>query len=110
MHTKVTTTTEAYLYKTLSLENWHLSQNQNVLKLSAMDDQFIHFATANQLEKVIQKFWANVPQFLVLKIETKKLVGDLIFEKNPGGHDKYYHLYNGSVPLASVVEATIRSC
>lgn len=95
---------EKYIYKVISMENWNLSQGQHSLRLSSMDDHFVHFAKEGQLEGVLRKFWSHVPKYIVLKIDPIKLVGDLVFETNPGGKDKYYHLYNGHVPLEAVVE------
>lgn len=45
-------------------------------------------------------------EVVLLKLETAKLRGRLVYEVNPGGTTKYYHLYEGSIPLEAVVEAT----
>lgn len=98
---------EKYLYKILSLEDWMMSGD--LIHLSAADHNFIHFSTEEQLPKIIDKYWSDVPEFIILKIETQKLTGNLIFETNPGGTTHYYHLYQGSIPRAAVIEST-RSC
>lgn len=95
--------TPAYLYKIISVENWEQSKDQDRLKLSQMDNNFIHFSTEKQLDRIINKFWKNEPRFFVLKINIKQLPGKLIFESNPGGTSKYYHLYDGFIPTDSVV-------
>lgn len=46
---------------------------------------------------------------MVLKIDPSKLIGKLVFEVNPGGTQKYYHLYNGKIPLNAVIEAIPRN-
>lgn len=91
-----------FLYKVLSVEDW--AKSQKTVHLAAMDAEFIHFATEDQLPGIIAKYWADVPHYVVLKVETSKLSGDLVFEANPGGTNRYYHLYNGSIPLSSIVE------
>ena len=45
------------------------------------------------------------PRIIVLKIYTDKLTGRLIYESNSGGSSKYYHLYNGFIPLNAVFES-----
>lgn len=93
-----------YLYKILSLSNWQASQSKKTTQLSAEDDAFIHLATQDQLERIIAKYWADAPQFVILKIDSHKLEGKLVFEANPGGTTKYYHLYNGFIPFDSIVD------
>jgi uncharacterized protein (DUF952 family) len=99
--------TPPYLYKVLSYELWQQSQNKQTLALPPEDDAFIHFSTDAQLERIITKFWANVPKYAVLKVNASKLKGEMTYETNPGGTAKYYHLYHGAIPLDAVVECTI---
>lgn len=95
------------LYKVLSLRNWQATQNRKTVQLSAEDDAFIHFSTKDQLEKIIEKYWVDAPQLVILKIDSSKLEGELIFELNAGGSTKYYHLYNGFIPFSSILESKI---
>ncbi len=95
-----------YLYKVLSMDDW--AKSCKTVHLSSADADFIHFSTDDQLDKIIEKYWAGVPEYIVLKIDTRKLQGKLVLEANPGGTNKYYHLYNGSIPLSAVVESKVR--
>lgn len=94
-----------YLYKILSVEDWQASQKMKAVKLASGDEDFIHLSKEDQLARIINKYWAHLPEFIVLKILTSKLQGNLVLEANPGGTNQYYHLYNGSIPLDAVVEA-----
>jgi peptide deformylase len=96
-----------YLYKILSHRNWLATQNRATVQLSFEDDVFIHFSTEDQLERIIKKYWADEPQFAILKIESSQLEGRLVFEANPGGSTKYYHLYEGFIPFHAIVESKI---
>ena len=96
-----------YLYKVLTIDDWKESHFLKSVKLSEADENFIHFSTENQLERIIEKYWAHLPHFIVLKIDPIKLVGKLVYEVNPGGLNKYYHLYEGSIPLNSIVELKV---
>jgi len=95
--------TPTYLYKILSVTDWEESQNDHRLKLSQMDSKFIHLATDQQVPHVIQKFWSS-RSCVILKLKRSDLVGDLRYEKNPGGMSKYYHLYHGSIPFSAILE------
>jgi len=94
-----------YIYKILSLDDW--KKGGDNIHLSSADSEFIHFSTEEQLPKIIDKYWSDVPEFMILKVDTQKLTGNLVFEANPGGTTKYYHLYQGCIPRNAVVEATI---
>lgn len=104
---QVTTETRApkYLYKVVSPADWQKSQEQKVIQTSSIDDTFIHLAKEDQVPHIVQKFWNN-KDYVVLKLDTKKLVGRLVYENNPGGTTLYYHLYEGKIPLDAVVDVS----
>ncbi len=93
-----------YLYKILSMDNWDQSRDQGQIVLPAEDSKFIHLAKRDQLDSIVNKYWEDVDRFVILKIKTSDLKGDLVYETNPGGVNRYYHLYNGSIPLDALVE------
>ncbi len=93
-----------YLYKVLSMDQWEKSQGNESLLLPEMDRAFIHLSQENQLERVLERRWRDVPRYVILTLETSKLPGELIYEANPGKSEKYYHLYNGSIPLKAVAK------
>jgi peptide deformylase len=99
--------TPAYLYKVIPLRNWQASQSGNAIRLSAEDDRFIHLSREEQLSRILNKYWNNAPQVVVMKLDVAKLPGNLVLETNPGGENKYYHLYEGFIPFAAVVESKI---
>lgn len=96
--------TPEYLYKILSLTDWEKSQSQVFIVMPDEDKHFIHLSKEDQLNRIIKKYWSHVPHFVILKVKTNQLPGELVYETNPGGANKYYHLYEGSVPLKAVIE------
>ncbi len=97
-----------FLFKILSLENWRASSENTTIHLSSFDNAFIHLATEEQLPKILEKFWGDKPEYVLLKLDVSQLPGKLVLEANPGGSTKYYHLYDGSIPSSAVVEVTVR--
>lgn len=95
-----------YLYKIVSPEDWQRSKSQKILETSSMDENFIHLSTKEQLPHIAQKFWKN-KDYVILTLDTKKLVGRLVYETNPGGTTLYYHLYEGKIPLDAVMDASL---
>ncbi|MEN9344174.1 MAG: hypothetical protein RLZZ453_961 [Chlamydiota bacterium] len=92
-----------YLYKIVSVEDWEESQGKEAVKLSFKDQDFIHLAKENQLPYVIAKFWSDRP-YVVLRLDPQRLPGKLVSEGSEGSSIRWYHLYDGSVPMHAVVE------
>lgn len=95
-----------YLFKIVSKEQWEESLHGHAMVLSVLDKDFIHLAKEEQVAHVVQKFWGG-RSYIILKLASKKLKGRLVYETNPGGATKYYHLYDGSIPLKAVVDVTV---
>jgi len=93
-----------YLYKIISQTLWEQSQSQLNVVLPTEEGPFIHLAREDQLDRIIAKYWSCSSDYIILKIRTRELPGRLAFEANPGGTNKYYHLYGGCLPMCSVVE------
>jgi len=89
------------IYKITTKDLWE--QNGNTLKLSPMDENFIHFAEADDVDRIVCKFFPNEQNVVVLKIDPTKLTGKLVKELNPGGSREFYHLYGGTIPKAAVI-------
>ena len=98
--------TPEHLYKVISLEGWRESLLRNQIVATPIDKDFVHLAKEDQVEYVVHKFWNNADH-IVLKLASKKLIGHLICEYNSAKTSKFYHLYNGSMPLESVVDVSI---
>ncbi|MBS0619842.1 MAG: DUF952 domain-containing protein [Verrucomicrobia bacterium] len=98
--------TPPYLYKIVSTQQWEKSKELGYILPAPTDAECIHLATQDQLPHVLEKYW-NEQEYLILKVETKSLTGNLIYETNPGGQTKYYHLYQGMIPLDSVAEILV---
>jgi uncharacterized protein (DUF952 family) len=103
--TNQTEASPQYLYKVISSANWQKSQVGNEVVLSVDDIDFIHLSKEDQLDKITKKYWSNIPEYVILKIDTSKLPGKLVYEANLGGSNKYYHLYKGSIPKSAIVDA-----
>ena len=95
------------LYKITTVEAWEESQSRGFLILAKIDEEFIHLAREDQLDRILSKYWAPIADYYLLTVDPKKLEGRLVFETNPGGTAKYYHLYNGKIPLSAVTKAIL---
>lgn len=89
--------TPEYLYKIVSEKEWR----KGVL-LSSIDSDFIHLATEAQVPRIVEKFWKG-KEYVILKLDSKKLIGRLVYETNPGGTTFFYHLYDGEIPSDAII-------
>ncbi len=105
IHVSADSSIPQYLYKIVTPEDWQKSQGQQFVVASSMDSEFIHLATKEQVSSVAQKFWSG-KNYVVLTLDSKKLKGRLVYEANPGRSTKYYHLYDGKIPLSAVVDSS----
>lgn len=90
------------LYRITTKSLWERSID--TLELSDMDSEFIHFVEKNDIDRIIKTYFSDKPYVMVLTIDPAALTGQLVKEVNPGGTKKYYHLYNGSVPMTAIIE------
>ena len=93
-----------YLYKILSFRNWRATQHRKTVQLSAEDDAFIHFSTEDQLPDIVKKYWADAPQYVILKIDSNQLEGRLTFETTSGAVSSY-RLYDRSEEHTSELQS-----
>ena len=88
----------------VSFEEWQKSLFQKEIVKSVMDQEFVHLATKEQIARIAEKFWKG-KEYLILKLDVKKLKGRMVFEANPCGATKFYHLYEGKIPLEAVIDS-----
>lgn len=69
---------------------------------SLQTENFIHCSFAAQLEGVLQRYYKDVEEVLILTIETEKLCSELVNE--PSTNNKIYpHIY-GRINAEAIVE------
>jgi uncharacterized protein (DUF952 family) len=92
------------IYKILSKQDWNESQTLGFLKPNIIDNNFIHMCEAQQIERVLSKFWTDLTEVVIAVLDPTKLIGNLVKEKNNGGTEEYWHLYDGKIPLQAITE------
>lgn len=99
-----------YVYKILACSDWQESKKLGYIKPLALDTNFMHLCTHEQIDQIIDKFWQHETSLVIVKIDPSKILGNLIYEANPGGTTKYFHLYAGKIPLNSIIDIDLRVC
>jgi len=70
---------------------------------SLAEEGFIHCSQENQIEGVLQRYYANQHDLVKLVIDTDKLNVKFIFEWSPSTSDTFPHIY-GPINLDAVME------
>ena len=72
------------------------------------DEGFIHCSHAEQVEATRERYYSDVPDLVLLVIETDLLTSPWRVEQLPGTDQPYPHVY-GPVDLSAVVEVRVPS-
>jgi uncharacterized protein (DUF952 family) len=91
------------IYKICDLGEWQAAERAGLFGGAAVDvcDGFIHFSTAAQVRATAEKYFASLPNLVLVAIDANALGSTLKWEPARGG-DLFPHLY-GALPLAAVL-------
>lgn len=95
-------------YKIIPVSHFDKDNLENCVKPLELDIRsgFIHFSYKHQVDGVLQKFFNNFEQIIILEIDPEILQengSELKVEANKPGGEKYPHLYGSrKIPMAVV--------
>lgn len=92
-----------HLFKLLPAQEWRDAEATGLFTGSAVDvaDGFIHFSTAEQLAETAQKYFAGLPDIVLLTVDAAALGEALRWEPSRGG-SLFPHLYGALLREAIV--------
>ncbi|MCX5742728.1 MAG: DUF952 domain-containing protein [Proteobacteria bacterium] len=95
----------APLFHLMTRAAWELAQRAGVYRAASLDvEGFIHLSTADQWPRTRQRFYADVPELVLLELDPTRLAAEVRYE--PAHGEDFPHLY-GALELAAVVRVTI---
>lgn len=81
------------IYHIVTPENWEKFKDEDFYEAESLQsEKFIHCSFAEQLEAVLQRYYAGANKVLLLEIEPEKLTSKLVNEPSTGG-EIYPHIY-----------------
>jgi uncharacterized protein (DUF952 family) len=100
---------EAMIFHITDTATWADSQHRgkhtgSTRGIDLSDEGYIHCSTADQWRGVIERFYADATDLLLLHIDEEKLTSPLVYEQLPGSADTFPHIY-GPINLDAVVTA-----
>lgn len=91
----LTTINSKMLYHVVKETHWNTFKKSNLYFSETFDtENFIHLSEASQIKGVLERYYKNQNNLLILCIEKEKLTSDLIYEKATN-NDHFPHLYGG---------------
>ena len=95
------------IYHVVTKANWEKALELGVYEAPSLATEgFIHASKAEQVDGVIDRYYANEPDLLILHIDEGKLESVHIFELAPSVNEEFPHIY-GPINLEAVVEITV---
>jgi uncharacterized protein (DUF952 family) len=92
------------IYHITTKAEWQAAQQQGFYEAASLAlEGFIHCSTANQVNGVLERYFAGKPNLVKLVIDTTKLTHELKYEHSPSVNQEFPHVY-GSINLDAVVE------
>jgi len=77
-----------------------LKEHTNYHTASLDTEGFIHCCTEEQLPGVIQRYYSDAVELVILHIDTERLEASLVFENTVGGTELFPHIYGEINPQA----------
>ena len=97
-----------FIYHIVLPEVWESAKYAASYSAASLETEgFIHCSYDHQLEGVIRRYYPDVAELVILKIDPAKLTSKLVEEPSTGG-EVYPHVY-GPINLDAVVETAVRT-
>ncbi len=91
------------IYHVVSKKNWQASLEQGFYAAPSLATEgFIHLSKKEQVEGVLQRYYANQQDLLLLNVDETKLKAELKYELAPSVNELFPHLF-GRLNLDAVV-------
>ena len=92
-----------FIYKICTKSEWEEIKGKGQLTGSKKDleDGYIHFSGADQVEGTLKKFYTNQKNLILLKVDTIKL--DHLFWEQASDGNMFPHLYS-SLDISNVID------
>ena len=96
------------IYHIVLPDVWESVKNRSSYSAASLETEgFIHCSYDHQLDGVIGRYYADVPELVILTIDPAKLTSELVEEASTGG-EIYPHIY-GPINLDAVISAEART-
>jgi uncharacterized protein (DUF952 family) len=94
------------IYHVVTAPQWQLALQQGFYAAdSLVAEGFIHASKEEQVKGVLERYYQNVPDLLLLHIDETRLKAELKYELAPSVNEAFPHIY-GRLNIDAVVKTT----
>jgi uncharacterized protein (DUF952 family) len=94
------------IYHVVTKINWEAALTNGFYEADSFNKEgFIHASKENQVQGVLNRYYKNQTNLLLLHIDETKLTAPLKYELAPSTNEEFPHIY-GQLNLEAVVKAT----
>lgn len=94
------------IYHIVPAADWAKQESQSNYRANSLQTEgFIHLSTKDQVAGTLSRYYQNIPDLLLLHVDTDKLVSDLRYELATN-HDSFPHLY-GPLNKEAIVQIDV---
>jgi uncharacterized protein (DUF952 family) len=96
----------AYIYHLTTRQEWEASLTMGKHTVPSLKEEgFIHCCSEEQVSEVVDRFYKDALDIVILKINTEKLRSQLVYEWSSSMEDTYPHVY-GPINTDSVEDVS----
>ncbi len=96
------------IYHIVTPEVWENFKDRDFYEATSLHTEgFIHCSFAGQLEAVLQRYYRDAEEVLILEIETEKLTSKFVEEPSTN-NEIYPHIY-GKINREAIVQSKVKA-
>ncbi len=94
------------IYHVVTMNQWQIALQRGYYAADSLAiEGFIHACMEVQVKGVLERYYQNVPDLLLLHIDETKLTSELKYELAPSVNESFPHIY-GTLNINAVVKTT----
>jgi len=92
------------IYHVTTKSQWEEAISKGFYEVESLQTEgFIHMSKIDQVEGVLNSYYQNVPNLVLLHVEETKLIAEIKFELSPSVNQEFPHVF-GAINIDAVVK------
>ena len=92
------------IYHVTTKTQWDEAVSKGFFEVESLQiEGFIHMSKIDQVEGVLNRYYQNVPDLVLLHVEENKLTAEIKFELSPSVNQKFPHVF-GPINIDAVIK------
>ncbi|MEI8052869.1 MAG: DUF952 domain-containing protein [Bacteroidota bacterium] len=93
------------IYHVTTASEWNNAQSNGFYEVASLHSEgFIHMSKKEQVAGVLERYYKNVPELILLHVDETLIKAELKYERSPSLNEEFPHVY-GPLNLDAVLNA-----